>query len=297
MESEIEKVREDILARIRSKSDRPAPQLFDLFYKTLFRHHPYGHPKTGTQKTIRAIGRSDLVKWYRGLAAPSNFVLAVVGDVKRDQLLPYLKTLFSPFTPSASHRVPTISAEPRLTEPRERHLTRPGAQTHLVVGYLGADLKSKDNASMALIDTALSGQGGRLFSQLRDKESLAYAVGAFRRPGLETGVFGVYLACDPSKVTVAREGIFRELEKIRADGLTKRELADAKKYLLGNLRIGLQTNGSQAMDMILNELYGLGHDYTEHYIKKIEAVTLKDIKRAAGKIIGPEKFVFVTVGP
>jgi zinc protease len=166
-----------------------------------------------------------------------------------------------------------------------------------VVGYLGAHLKSDDNAPMALIDTALSGQGGRLFMQLRDKESLAYAVSAFRRPGLETGVFGVYIASDPSKVSAARKGLFRELKKVREEGLTEKELADAKKYLLGNLQIGLQTNGSQAMQMTLDELYGLGYDYRETYIEEIKAVTPEEIKRAARKIIGPENFVFITVGP
>jgi len=296
-ESEMAKVREDILAGVRAKKDRPTPQLFDLFYKTLFRQHPYGHPETGTEKTIQAIKQRDLIEWRRGLAVPSNFVLTVVGDVKTEQLLPYLKTLFGDFGISSSPGPAPIAAEATLTEPRQAHLTRPGAQTHLVVGYLGADLKSKDNAPMVLIDTALSGQGGRLFSRLRDKESLAYAVSAFRRPGLETGVFGVYIASDPSKVAAARQGLFRELNKVREEGLTEKELADAKKYLLGNLRIGLQTNGSQAMQMTLDELYGLGHAYREKYIEEIKAVTLEDIKRAAGKIIGPENFVFVTVGP
>ena len=53
---------------------------------------------------------------------------------------------------------------------------------------------------MALVDTALSGMGGRLFSKLRDEQSLAYSITAFRTPGLETGAFGVYLACDPEKL-------------------------------------------------------------------------------------------------
>ncbi len=66
---------------------------------------------------------------------------------------------------------------------------------------------------------------------------------------------------------------------------------------MGNLLIGLQTNGSQAMLMALDELYGLGYDGTQRFIREIEAVTLKDIKTAAGKIIVPDGFVLVTLGP
>ena len=295
-ESEIEKVRKDILANIKAKKDRPTAQLFDLFNKTLFQNHPYGHPRTGTENSIRSIKRSDLIQWYRSHAIPSNFVLAVVGDVNKDQLVTHIKTLFGKFGASFE-KPPEIRPEPPLTEIREAYLERPGAQTHFVIGYLGTSLESKSNAPMALLETALSGQGGRLFFELRDKRSLAYSVTAFRRPGLETGMFGVYMACDPSKLTAAKEGIFKELEKVRKEGLSEKELEAAKRYLLGNLKIELQTNGNQAIRMALDELYGLGYGYLKQYIRDIEAVTLNDIKRAAKKIILPEKFVFVTIGP
>lgn len=295
-EPEIEKVRKDILADIKAKKDRPTAQLFDLFNKTLFQNHPYGHPRTGTEKSIMSIKRPDLIKWYRSHGVPSVFVLAVVGDVNKDQLVPHIKTLFGKF--AAPVNIPAeIRPEPPLTESREARLEIPRAQVHFVIGYLGASLESEDNAPMALLETALSGQGGRLFFELRDKRSLAYSVTAFRRPGLETGTFGVYMACDPSKLTVAKEGVFKELEKVRKEGLSEKELEAAKRYLLGNLKIGLQANGNQAMRIALDELYGLGYDYLKQYIKDIESVTLNDIKRAAKKVILPKKFVFVTIGP
>jgi zinc protease len=295
-ESEIEKVREDILADINAKKDNPTAQLFDLFNKTLFPNHPYGHPRTGTEKSILSIKRSDLINWYRSHGVPSNFVLAVVGDVNKDQLVPHIKTLFGKLVASVDTS-PEIRPEPPLADSREAHLGSPRAQVHIAVGYLGASLESKNNAPMALLETSLSGQGGRLFFELRDKRSLAYSVTAFRRPGLETGTFGVYMACDPSKLATAKEGIFSQLEKVRKEGLSEKELEAAKRYLLGNLKIGLQTNGSQAMRMALDELYGLGYGYLKQYIRDIEAVTLNDIKRAAKEIILPEKFVLVTIGP
>ena len=295
-EFEIKKVRQDMLASIKSKKDHPTPQLFDLFYKTLFRYHPYGHPQTGTIKSIKSINRSDLIEWYNTLAVSSNFVVAVVGDVNKDQLIPYIKILFEKFRTS-SQGLPEISPEPPLTKIREAHIQRPGAQTHLAIGYLGADLKSSINAPMTLIKTSLSGQGGRLFYELRDKESLAYTIHAFRRPGLETGVFGIYLACDPKKLASAKNAILEQLDKVRRDGLTKKELEATKKYLLGNMEIDLQTNGTKAMHMCLDELYGLGYDHIQQFIKDIRSVTLEEINRAACKIIVPGKYVFVTVGP
>ena len=296
-QSEIEKVRVDILAGIKAKKDRPTAQLFELFYKTLYPNYPYGHPRSGTTETIRSITRSDLERWYKSyIANPSNFVLTVVGDLRKDQMIPYVKTLFGVF-PASGNKLPGVAPEPPLTKPREAHLERPGAQTHLVIGYLGVGLESRNNPPMALIKTALAGQGGRLFTELRDKQSLAYAITAFRSPGLETGVFGAYLACDPGKRPIATEAIFKELDKIREKGLTEKELEGAKSYLLGNLLIGLQTNGSQAMQMALDELYGLGYNNLPKFIRDIKAVTLDDIRGAAQEIIVPGKYVLVTVGP
>jgi len=294
--SEIEKVREDILARIKAKKDRPTRELFDLFYRTLYSNNPYGHPQTGTAETVASITRSDLETWYRSIAVPSNFVLTVVGDLNRDQLVPYVKSLFGTFPP-LEKTLPDIAPEPPLKTARTAHLKRPGTQTHLIVGYLGVGLKNRLNAPMALVETALSGQGGRLFTELRDKQSLAYAITAFRGPGLETGAFGAYMACDPAKVDAATEGIFAQLNRIREEGLTEKELEAARSYLLGSLQIGLQTNGSQAMQMTLDELYGLGYNHLPAYIREIEAVTPEAVKHAAREIILPGRYVLVSVGP
>ncbi|MDZ7696090.1 MAG: insulinase family protein [Deltaproteobacteria bacterium] len=293
---ELTKVRADILAGIRAKKDRPMALLFDLFYKTLYPHSPYGHPVSGTRETIEAMKRADLMNWYRGIAFPANFVLSVVGDVDGDQLIPYVQTLFDGF-PASDGRIPAIPLEPPLDGVRKAHIQRPGAQTHLVWGYLGAGLKSKENAPMALAKTVLSGQSGRLFYQLRDKQSLAYAVTAFRRPGPGTGAFGVYLACDPAKRHQAERGIKDQLISLREKGVTEKELSEAKAYLLGNMAIDYQTNGSQAMQMALDELYGLGYDDRERYMAAIQSVTREEIQAAVERIILPEKHVLVTVGP
>jgi len=290
------KVREDILSGIKAKKDRPTAELFDLFYQTLYRHHPYGRPESGCEESIRAVTRSDLQTWYRSIAIPSNLVLTVVGDVNPEQVIPHVKALFAAFVPSDG-KLPSVAPEPPLQKVRVAHIRRPGAQTHLIVGYLGAGLGSPLNAPMALIQTALAGQGGRLFRELRDEQSLAYAITAFRSPGLETGAFGAYLACDPAKIETATKGVLGELDRMREEGLTEQELDAVKSYLLGSLQIGLQTNGSQAMQMTLDELYGLGYNHLPVYIQEIEAVTPDAIRQAAREVILPEEYVIVTVGP
>ena len=295
-ETEIEKVRRDILMEISGKKDDPVRLLSDLFNRTLYRRHPYGHSTTGTAESIGSITKSDIIGWHKSFMVPSNLVLAFVGDVKGRELIEKIDSVFKGFGPH-DFVPPEILPEPPVQAERVVHLERPGNQVHIMMGYLGTSLKSPENAVMTLIDAALSGQGGRLFHELRDRQSLAYSVSAFRRPGLETGMFGVYLACDPKKLQIARDALFRELERIKDDGLSRKELEDAKKYVLGGMAIENQTDGSQAMRMALDELYGLGYDHLSRFKGEIESVTLEDVRNALERIFVKHGYVIATVGP
>jgi len=293
---ELKKVKADAVAAIRAKKDNPTPQLFDLFYGTLFLRHPSGQPLTGTEETILSIKREDMLKWYSMVAEPSRFVIAVAGDVDSEEVISRLEKAFSEMKP-ASMNLPNVPDEPPIGDIRKAHLERPGAQTHIAVGYLAGDIMSPDDAPLALLETALSGMGGRLFVKLRDKESLAYSVTAFRRALLDVGFFGIYIACDPSKAAAAQDAIFREIKLLREEGLSEEELNGAKRYLLGNISIDTQTNSSQASRMALDELYGLGYDHLERFRERIEKTTLADIKRALGDLIKENNYIMVTAGP
>ena len=293
---EVEKVRQDIMSQIRAKKDKPMAQLFDLFYSTLYKKHPYGHPVLGTLETVQAVTREDLVEWYKSRARGPNCVLSVVGDFDSERVAQKIQELFKALSP-AGEGLKFLEPEPPLEGIRKVHKKRPGAQTHIVLGYLGVPISSPDNAPMALVDAALSGQGGRLFVRLRDQMSLAYSVSAFRRPGLETGVFGVYLGCAPRKVEVASKAMLREMAELRRRGLTGIELKQAKKYLLGNLAIQSQGISQKAMEMALDELYGLGFDRAEKFKQTLKGVTLSMVREAISRVILPDRYVLVTLGP
>ena len=295
-EDEIEKVRADILQTIRTKQDRPMAQLFDLFYATIYKKHPYGHPTTGTVQTVQGITRNDLIHWYRQMSDPSRLVISVVGDVQAPRVARLLKARFGDL-PRRSIKPLTILPEPALISKRLAHIEKKSAQVNFVIGFLGVPLSSPLNAPMELIDTALSGQGGRLFYRLRDKQSLAYAVTSFRRPGLETGAFGVYMGCALEKFAVAKEAVLKQIQLVRDEGLSAAELKRAKEHLLGILAIERQTNSAQAFTMALNELYGLGYDYEGKFIKKIKDVSLEEIRQAAKKVFTLDQYVLVSVGP
>jgi len=295
-EIEVKKVKKDIISDILSKKDYPLPQAFELFYKTLYKHHPYGHPLTGTLNTIRAIKRQDIINWYNYIARPENLVISIVGDINKNKVVSYLKKSLENWKKKTGS-FPKIMPEPPILSPRRVYKKKEEKQVHIIMGFLGSSLKSKENIPMDIVETALSGQGGRLFYELRDKKALSYTVTAFRRPGLETGVFGIYMATAPSKLDRAIKGIFNELKRLKKEGLSPDEIKDAKEYIAGNFMMDLQTNGSQAMQMALNELYGLGFDYIYRFPDMVKSVKIEQIRKAINKIIDLNKYVLVIFGP
>ncbi|HEY1097737.1 MAG TPA: insulinase family protein, partial [Myxococcota bacterium] len=191
---------------------------------------------------------------------------------------------------------PSPAKEASPTAARVARLVRDRAQAHLVTGVSGLRLVDQDRFALEVLVSSLSGQGGRLFLELRDKQSLCYSVAAYAVDGLEPGSFSVYMGTSPEKVDQALAGIDQILATIVAEGITENELVRAKRYLLGSHAIGLQRSGARATTMVLNQLYGLGHLAHIKHQERLGAVTLDDVRAVAKKILTRPRITSV-VGP
>jgi len=293
---EMEKVRTLILAAIKQKEDRPSSLAFTQFYKTLYKNHPYGMDILGTEETIKKMTNEDLKRFYYTYAKPNNMVLAIVGQVDTEEVLSIVKRLFGDW-PKQELELPhpPLPVAPKAPEFTKEVL--PKEQVHFVLGSLGTTMYARDKFALAVLDAILSGQGGRLFINLRDKKGLAYALTFVHREGIEPGMWAVYMATSPQKLNEAIEGVKEELRKIIQNGISKTELNRAKEYVLGNFVIGLQTNSQQAMSMALNERYGLGYNYDEVYQKEIKKVTTQEIIKVIKTYLAQEGYVLSLVGP
>ncbi len=264
--------------------------------KTLFEKHPYRLDASGTVDSIQRMTEGDLREYYRHLLVPENMVLTVVGDVDEKEVLRAIRKGFGDLK-KGDFSPPAVPQEPPLEKTRKRELLKAKEQAHFVLGFLGTSIHHKDRYALEILDAALSGQGGRLFSELRDKESLAYALAFVGQPNYDPGYIGVYMGTHPKKLEGAIEAVLRELKKVREGGLTEGEVERAKRYLIGNFEIGLQTNGAQANQMSLDELYGLGFDHYQKYPQQIQRVTKDEVNRAARKYFTLEAYAIAIVRP
>lgn len=294
--AELEKRRRLTLAAIQQQEDDLDRMVFKLFRKTLYEKHPYRMDSLGTMESVRSITRDHLSEYYSKMTVPENMVLTVVGDVETKQVVDMARKTFGDlkrggFLPRS---IPLESPLPRL---RRSESYQNKEQAHFVLGFLGTTFRDKDHYALEILDAALSGQGGRLFYQLRDKESLAYALAFMASSNLDPGFIGVYMGTHPDKLDRAIQSVLRELRKVKEEGLTEDEVERAKRYLIGNFEIGLQTNGAQANTMSLDELYGMGYDHYQKYPQEIEKVSKEDVHRVAQKYFNLDAYVLAIIRP
>jgi zinc protease len=161
----------------------------------------------------------------------------------------------------------------------------------------GASLQHPDRYALRVLESLLGSQGGRLFVELRERQSLAYTVTARSLEGLDPFIFFVYLATSPEKTQIALAGIKEELRRVRDEGPSTQEVERAKRYLVGSYEIECQKNSALAATLAFDERYGVGFREVEAYARNIEAVTPGLVHHVARAYLHVEQAAVVMVGP
>ncbi len=293
---EIERERRETLAALERREDQLGQQAFQLFARTEFERHPYRLTILGETDTVAAFTSEDLVAHSRRLLRADRSAMAVVGDVDPDVVARLVEDHFGDFgTGETGFEFPV--EEDRGVGIRESELVKNRAQAHLVIGFRGITLDDSDRGALELISQMLAGQGGRLFLELRDRQSLAYTVSASNMEGLAPGTFTIYIATAPEKIERARAGIFEEIDRLVSEAPGAKELEHAIRFGTGSFAIGSQRNHARAAHIALDSIYGLGPDHSEHYPEELAHVTPQDVLRVAQRVFRLDAHTISSVHP
>jgi zinc protease len=293
--SQLERERQVTLERIKSRDDSPGMVAFDLFSRTLHPTHSYGQRMYGTEASIAAITPQALLAHRQTFLQPDKLVISVVGGVDAHRVIDLFNAALVG-TPSAALPTPSpMDPVPRHMAPQRLHLAR--KQSHVIIGGRGTCLNHVDRFGLEVLSTLLSGQSGRLFLDLRDRQSLAYSVSSSALEGLDPGHFMVHIGTSPDKVAQACAGVYGHLDALLHTPVSDDELRRAQRYLIGTHAIDLQRGGSRAMAMALNERYGLAYDEHTRYAAAISKVDVSTLQKLAQKYLQRDNLIEVVVGP
>ena len=293
---EIESERRETLAALERRKDRLGQRAFQLFAETEFERHPYRLTVGGESDTVAGFTEADLRQHAARLLQADRAAIAIVGDVDPERVGEILTDRFGSL-PGAGHRFELPPEEPRRVGVRESELRKDRAQAHLVMGFRGLTLDDPDRYTLELISQMLAGQGGRLFLELRDRQSLAYTVSASNVEGIAPGYFSIYIATAPDKIDRARAGINEEIERLLNAPPDPAELARAIRFGTGSFAIDAQRSHSRAAHIALDSIYGLGPDNADRYPEELARITPDDVLRVARRVFRLDAVTMSSVRP
>ena len=265
------------LSAIQEAKEDPARMAFYHLRKALFGEQHYGIPKLGLEETITGITRDDLLAHHNRAFTAANGVLALYGDLPKDETVLELleehhsslaegsRLTFSPDTT----KIPTL--------PGEHHHQLDREQAVLAIGVAGLSFDSPEAVAAELLQEHTSNMAGPLFTRIREELGLAYYVSSSQFHGLGTGMFATYLGTSPDQLDLAHRELVATLGQIGENGLTEKELARARTAALSAHALDEQSLASQARQAALDSVLGLGLGHSEESLQKLKTITREEV--------------------
>jgi predicted Zn-dependent peptidase len=274
----------------------------EAFASELFGDTPLGRPILGTVDSINAITRDQIAEHYRARYTPDHLVVAAAGRLDHDAVVEHVRREFGPVLSGD-----TVPAAPRLDGPGEpatagagsgvRLVSRGIEQANLVLGCEGLRRTDDRRFALGVLNAALGGgMSSRLFQEIREERGLAYSVYSFTSQHADTGMWGIYAGCLPSKADDVLSICREEVAKVVAGGLTDAELDRGKGQLRGSMVLGLEDPSSRMTRLGKSELVYPRLEPVDEILASIEAVTHDDVRAIASEVLTRSK-VLAVVGP
>jgi len=298
-EDEYEKELSRKVDTLKAVKDNPARALRQYFKKAYFGQHPFGHISLGTDSSLARMSLSELKKFHAQRYRPDMTMMAVVGDVKREDLVKILNETFGRW-PKAAGPAPAASIPP-LPSPAGQKLVlvdKPDAtQAYFALGSPGFAQKDKIAVPATIMNTLWGGRfTSWLSTELRIKRGLTYGASSSFQSWKIGGLFMASSYTRNEKIGEMLDITFDLLKKARSQGFSPEEIESAKNYIIGQFPETLETNGSKASAYLRLVFYELGFDYFDHYLVDIQAARPEEIKKAAARLLPEKSYTLVVVG-
>ena len=297
---DVEAERGVILEEIAMNDDDPSDSVHEAFVAKLFGDTPLGRPILGTVNSINSITREQIAEHYHARYTPPDLVVAAAGNLEHARVVDAVRQSFSHvLSGDAAPAGPRLAGTARLAEAGTgvRLVSRGIEQANLVLGCEGLSRTDDRRFALGVLNAALGGgMSSRLFQEIREKRGLAYSVYSFSSQHADTGIWGVYVGCLPSKADEVLAICRDEVAKVISGGLDDAELERGKGQLRGSIVLGLEDPSSRMSRLGKAELSYPRLEPVDEILASISAVTHDDVRRVAAEVLARPK-VLAVVGP
>jgi predicted Zn-dependent peptidase len=285
--ADIERERMVILEELRMYQDQPQDYVQNVFEELIWPGHPLGRDIAGTEQSVSRLSRDEILEFADTHYRLPNLVIGAAGSLDEREILEVVSGGLS-LRRERDGVLPATSPGP-LDGPKVLVKRRETEQAHICLGARAFSYLHPGRYALDLLNTVLGeGMSSRLFLNIRERLALAYDVHSYTQKHRDTGYLGVYIGVDPKKAVDAVNAVMAELRSLSETEVAPEELARAKEFTKGRLRLELETTNGVAFWLTYQELL-LGQIKTiEEELALVDAVTSVDIKRVANEVLrGP----------
>ena len=295
-EGEVELTKQNTKESLKQQRAQPSFLAAEMVAQVMFGQHPY-HVTSPSPESVDATTRERLIEFHRATFVANNAVLIIAGDVEQDSSLQQVESLFGKWQPGV---VPgdDFPAPPVRTSRSAYVVDRPGsAQANIVIANASIKRTSPDYFPLLLMHTVLGANASsRLFMNLREEKGYTYGAYSMLDSRRTAGTFRAAAEVRTPVTGDSLKEFFYELDRIRNEPVSEKEIADAKSYLTGVFPIRLETQEGLIDQLVQIKMFGLAENYLELYRSQIQAVTIEQIQEVARKYVRPDEAALVVVG-
>lgn len=295
--SELARVRDERLTSILQNLDEPSVIAGETFARCLFDGTPYAWPQIGTEESVSAVTREEIVSFHASRYRPSNLSIAITGEFDRDAAVRTIEALLGDWQNQTAPERSTFTAQ-RAGKGAITIVDRPqSVQSELRVGHVGLDRSTPDYFPLIVMNGILGGVfTSRLNMNLREKNAYTYHVRSGFGLRRFRGPFVVSTAVRNDVTGAALIEILAELRRIGSGDIGATELDEVKSYLGGVFPQSVATASSLAGRLEEMEVHRLDTAWFDHYRDRLAAVTADDVVRVAREQVHPDQVSIVVVG-
>ena len=295
-EAEMQKEKGVIIEEINMYEDMPNRHVQDLIMKLLYGDQPAGWNIVGEKKNILNMKRNDFIKYKKMHYLPEATVIIVAGQVEESKILKEVNKVFGKI--SRGTKAKKLKVKEVQTKPQVLVNFKKTDQTHFVLGLRSHDIFDKKNAVLSVLAGVLGGgMSSRLFQKLREEMGVGYYVRAYNDSYTDHGLLQISAGVDNKRIDEVIKAVLFECRKLKTQKISKEELNKVKEFLIGNMKLSLESSDDIAGFYGLQELLKREVKKSEEKADEIRKVTANQIKLLANNIFRNNKLNLALIGP
>jgi predicted Zn-dependent peptidase len=280
-ETELEKEKRVVLEEIKMYEDTPEDLVHELLASAIYQDDILAQPILGTEESVLSLTRDQLLRYVTAMYTGQRVVVSIAGHVT-NELIEAVKSRFAELPSGESPKeltVPTLYSE--VIEKRKET-----EQAHLCWNFEAIAAKDERLPHLALLNNAIGAtMSSRLFQSIREEQGLAYSIYSYYTTFVDHGTFTIYIGTSPETLAQVETIMERELENLKASGLSEEEVEKGKRQLKGSLVLGNESTSARMNRNGRNLVLLEGIEDLDEVLKKVDAIETNDVNALIREVL------------